>query len=78
MCFGRFCAWPIRAAATPLAYEAEAGEEPISVHELRLPERPGGKLSRYMATDDPKAKESAYTYIDKGRKSGTLIDVLSR
>jgi Ca2+-binding EF-hand superfamily protein len=56
----------IQENCTPLAYEAEAGEEPISVHELRLPERPGGKLSRYMATDDPKAKESAYTYIDKG------------
>ncbi len=49
-----------------LAYEPLAGEEPISLHELRLPERADGRMSRFIVTASPdEARDDpAYTFVD--------------
>ena len=59
--------------ARGLAYEPLAGEEAISLHELRLPERANDRMSRFIVTGipDEARKDRTYTFVDpqKGYKS---------
>jgi hypothetical protein len=51
-----------------IGFEERSGEEQIRLHELRLPERPGGTLSRWLMTRDEAEASSAadgnYLYLD--------------
>lgn len=56
----------LNVTARGLAYEPMAGEEPISLHELRLPERDDGRLSRFIVTANPAEtrEDPSYTFVD--------------
>ena len=47
-----------------IGVEELAGEEPIRLHELRLPEQAGGKISRWLCTRNPDEADESYLYLD--------------
>ena len=51
-----------------IGFDKLAGEDTIRLHELRLPERPGGKMSSWLVTrnKDDARPEHKYLYLEEG------------